>query len=218
MTERIDEHAEGTKPATRPRRVFRRGLRCLQWSVNVLVLVVLVLTFTPAGDWLGGTLIDVDSPAKADYIVVLGGDSERVVEAARLYREGWAEKVVISATGAAVDKYAEVARAYGVPADAVVPDRLPKRTGDHPDTIAKLSGIDRDNTRLIVLTSPYHTSRSRAVFTGAGYRHVTMCSPDWRAGGRFDRLPHSWVTRAASLPTIAYEFAAWGLYWLCGWV
>ena len=138
------------------------------------------LVFTPAGNWLGDRLIRVDPVEQADYIVVLGGDVERSVEAARLYREGWASKVIVSSLGQDVEHYGRVLAMFGVPESAILYDRQSDRTAAHPASIAGLAGIDREKTRLIVVTSLYHTSRARACFVQAGYRHIAMRAPAWR--------------------------------------
>ena len=152
--------------------------------VNLAVAGGLILVFTPAGDWLGNALISVDPLAKADYIVVLGGNRERGVEAANLYREGWAPKVIVTSTRDSVGGLAGIVKAYGVPADDILIDGEATRTANHPEAVARLPGVDKKTDRFIVLTSPYHTSRSRACFQRDGYEHVCMQSLGWSAGGR----------------------------------
>jgi uncharacterized SAM-binding protein YcdF (DUF218 family) len=218
MNDQAERPAQEAGRKTRDRRIFARLRRLLQWTVNLAVALAVAVVFTPAGDWLGGRLIRADALAEADYIVVLGGHRERAVEAARLFREGWAPRVIISSHGSGADDLAEVARCYGVEPQAIILDRLPRRTRHHADSLAQVPGVDRQADRFIVVTSPFHTSRARAVLVKAGYRHLVMHSPDWQAGGRFDRLPHHWLTRACNLPEQLRELAAWGMYWLRGWV
>jgi uncharacterized SAM-binding protein YcdF (DUF218 family) len=195
----------------------RRFWRWLQGAVYLLVLAVLTLVFTPAGDWLGNALTHVDPLAQADYIVVLGGNDERAVEAAHLFREGWAPTVIVTSADEAADQLSKVAQAYGVPEAAILVDRRPVRTADHPATIAQLPGIDPAHAHFIILTSSYHTSRSRAVFLKAGYRNVILRCPDWRAGGRLDTGKRDWAGRAADVASKLYETLAWALYKVRGW-
>jgi uncharacterized SAM-binding protein YcdF (DUF218 family) len=188
----------------------------VQWMVNLTVAGVLVLVCTPAGDWLGDALISVDPLEKADYIVVLGGSNERAVEAANLYRQGWAPKVIVSSLNHSVGGLADVVEAYGVPSENILIDGATKRTATHPETVAQLSGVDKKTDRFIILTSPYHTSRSRACFQRGGYEHIIMRSPDWRVGGRF--RSGGWSQRASSLAEAVYEVLGWAMYSVCGWV
>jgi len=201
----------------RPKRSAPRRLAfVVQWMVNLVVAVCLILVFTPAGDWLGEALISVDPLEKADYIIVLGGHNERGVEAANLYRKGWAPKVIVSSTSGSADSLADIVEAYGVPREDILIDGATIRTSTHPETVARLSGVDVKTDRFIVLTSPYHTSRSRACFEHYGYRNICMRSPNWRQGAESKR--HGWVSRAGSLVEKVYEVLGWAMYRVRGWV
>jgi len=212
------ENVEGS--ADRPKRsVVRRIASVLQWIVNVAVLLAVVLVFTPAGDWLGDALIDVDELTdKADYIVVLGGHNERGVEAANLYRQGWAPKIIVTSTLRDATTLAEIVKAYGVPGQDILIDSAPTRTADHARTVAQVPGADKDTDRFIVLTSPYHTSRAKACFHRAGYRHVCMQSPSWKVGGSRGPAELGWIHRALTLSTKLYEVLAWAMYRVRGWL
>lgn len=214
-----DEAASRTVVADEARRRsrVRRGLRALQWAVNVAVVFVAVWVLAPGPDRVGQALLHLDPPAESDFILVLGGNNERAVEAARLYRDGLARKVIISSTGAEADALAEVAKAYGVPAGDIVLDRGPLTTRDHPETVARLPGVYPAKTKLLIVTSRRHSSRARAVFVKAGYTHIRFREPGWRLED--DRLPdRNWRDRLRDMPEEMYELLAWGWYWLRGWV
>jgi uncharacterized SAM-binding protein YcdF (DUF218 family) len=207
------------KSQSRPVRSFlRRLVFVVQWSVNLVAVICLLLVFTPAGDWLGDSLVDVDPLAKADYIVVLGGHPERFVEAAQLYREGWAPKVIITSTKRSADRLTSITEAYGVRREDILLDDATTRTSTHPETVARLPGVDPKSQRFIILTSPYHTSRSRACFKHYGYKHICMQSTGWRSGGRYWGHGMGWSRRAANLPEQIYEVLGWGMYYVRGWV
>ena len=183
-----DERREGASEAhepTRKKSVLSRLLKILQWTASAVVVLALVYVFTPVGDWIGHRLIVVDPLAEADYIVVLGGDRARAVEAANLFRRGWAKKVIFSSHDEGADDLAATARAYGLPAAAVLLDRQAARTASHPRTVAQLPGVRKDADRFIILTSPYHTARVRGCFMKAGYRNIIMRGLNWRRGGQF---------------------------------
>lgn len=189
-----------------------------RWALYVFLLVAAVLIFTPAGDGIGDWLVHVDPLEGAEYIVVLGGGAARAVEAAHLYREGWAPKVIVSAGGDGADYLARVAQVYGVPAGAILHDRGASRTADHPESVAALAGVDRNSQRFIVITSPMHTSRARACFLRAGYGRLCMRCPGWLRGGPSAVASNSWARRAHDLVGMPYECLAWACYKLRGWL
>ena len=219
------EVAETVAPdisGNRPGRSFlRRLVSIVQWTVNLAIVGCLVLVFTPASDWLGSALVDVDplgDKGDYDYIVVLGGNRERCVEAANLYREGLAPKVIVSSSGRDANELARVVEAYGVAAGDILVDDKTTRTSSHPETVARLPGVDKKTGRFIVLTSPYHTSRSRACFLRGGYEHICMQSPGWRFGGRCSATKVGWTQRAATLSSKLYEVLGWMNYRVRGWL
>ena len=213
----VNDSANDKTPAGPWPRRLARILRPVRWAAYVALAGAAALVFTPAGNWLGDRLIRVDPVEQADYIVVLGGDVERSVEAARLYREGWASKVIVSSLGQDVEHYGRVLAMFGVPESAILYDRQSDRTAAHPASIAGLAGIDREKTRLIVVTSLYHTSRARACFVQAGYRHIAMRAPTWRIY-QHDKTELGWAYRFSELPAWIRELSGWGMYRLRGWL
>lgn len=202
-------------PPSRWRRRVGRTFRLARWTLYAALAAGALLVFTPAGDWLGDRLIRLDPIEPGDCIVVLGGDIDRAVEAARLYRDGLAPKVIVSSRGRDVDHYVYVLRTFGVPEAAILLDRAATRTADHPATVAALPGIDRQTTRLIVVTSLYHTSRARACFVHGGYKHVVMRAPAVQIY-QHDEMPPNWASRYRHLPGWGRELAGWGAYKLFG--
>src|ERR1035438_4253782 len=82
----------------------RRRMVALRLGVGLLLLVLAVLLTRNL--WLGAlghALVEDDGPAKADAVVVLGGDQwgMRLATAARLVRLGFAPVVLISGAPAA---------------------------------------------------------------------------------------------------------------------
>lgn len=185
---------------------------------TVTVLGILALYVTPLGTALARRLIAATPPASADFILVLGGAGERAVEGARLYREGYAPRVIFSSRDEDADHLAAIAKAYGVPDQAIIIDHLPHRTVDHPRTVAHLAGIDPATTRLLIVTSTFHTARSLACFRKAGYRQVRITCPQWRVGGAYGPRMDQWRMGLSDLPPLVYEYLAWGYYRLRGWL
>ena len=207
-----------TPDAESPRRSrLRKILRIAQWATNLFVLLVAIYALAPGPDRIGQALLSVDAPVSSDYILVLGGHNERAVEAARLYRQGLAPKVIVSSTDSRVEALAKVVEAYGVPRKDILLDHGPLTTHDHPRTVAALPEVDPETSTFLVVTSARHTSRARAVFVKAGWSNIRFRAPSWRLEN--DRLPQRrWLGRLTDMPGEVYELLAWGWYSIRGWV
>lgn len=142
--------------------------------IIVLIAVVATIFFT-VGSWL----VVEDPLVHADVIVVLSGRlPERAVEAARVYKSGYADQVWITPPISPVEELKSMKIAYlgedfynekvlmaqGVPPDAI-------RILDHPDanTEAEVRQIQADLRDLkfhsvIIVTSKPHTRRVRTIW------------------------------------------------------
>jgi uncharacterized SAM-binding protein YcdF (DUF218 family) len=108
--------------------------------------------------------------APADVIVAIsGGDTQaRTNEAIKLYKAGWAPKLIFS--GAALDtsgpSNAEAMRKQaikaGVPESALLLDQRAQDTTQNAQGTLEL--LDQKETRLILVTSPYHQRRASLEF------------------------------------------------------
>ncbi|MGA2041188.1 MAG: YdcF family protein [Bryobacteraceae bacterium] len=131
--------------------------------------------------WLGQALVEDDGPAKADAVVVLGGDvwGTRLETAARLVRLGYAPVVLISGAPAAYGmNEADLAIPYivrqGYPAEWFVAVRN-RAMSTREECFLLLPELRRRQVRsLILVTSDFHTARAARCFRGAeralGYR------------------------------------------------
>lgn len=107
----------------------------------------------------------------ADAIVVVsGGDTKaRTDEAVKLFNNGWAPYLLVS--GAAADptgpsnasEMRNQAIRAGVPVAAIFSDETAQNTSENASGAAKLAR-ERDIRNIIVVTSPYHLSRTKIVF------------------------------------------------------
>jgi hypothetical protein len=130
---------------------------------------------------LGGWLIVSDPLERSDAIVVLGGNLPfRSAEAARLFREGWATRVWITAPESASELEAikgmglsatpadelsvRVLEEYGVPTSAI--RVLSPHIEDTVEEIRLISAALTETrlSRVIIVTSPTHTRRVRALW------------------------------------------------------
>ncbi len=199
-----------------PRR--SRWRRLLKWGVRLLAALGLffaVLLFTPL---LDVTYLKFDRQGqleKSDYILVLGGEPYRMLEAAELWKEGYAPTLVVSNHDEAAEEMRQMAIHWGVPPERVVVDRLSWTTADHPRRIQQATALDPATARCIVVTNFMHMARSQAVFEKAGYRRLIFREPRWT---RVKKPPQAVKSRLRVLPEVIYECAAWVEYWARGWV
>ncbi|SJZ48493.1 YdcF family protein [Consotaella salsifontis] len=120
----------------------------------------------------------IHRPKPCDAILVLGSfDETAAVYAARLWREGWAPRVIMSGglahrgglldTGwdrAEAEVFAEVAREHGVPESAILKEGYAQNTGENfvlSRRLAKEEGLSI--SALMVVAKPYMTRRGYAV-------------------------------------------------------
>jgi uncharacterized SAM-binding protein YcdF (DUF218 family) len=151
-------------------------LRALGLVAGVSLLAFLL--FLP----FAGRFFDHEEPLeKADLIFVLAGDRvERWLEAVDLYKEGWAGRIVLSpgpvakieeqlkARGINYPREGDLARA-AVIAAGVPPDAVSVLAEPVDNTAQEAAALHRMlagtlNTRIIVVTSRYHTRRAGFAF------------------------------------------------------
>jgi uncharacterized SAM-binding protein YcdF (DUF218 family) len=160
---------------------------------------------------LAGNFWAVDEgPVAADAIVILGDDNyeaDRAARAAELLKAGWAPRVI--ASGRYLRPYASIAELeehdlvnLGVPQSAVV--RFAHRAENTRDEAIALSQLisARGWKRIIVVTSNFHTRRSRYICervfpTGTVLRMVAARDSD------FD--PDDWWRTRVGLKLFGHE-------------
>jgi uncharacterized SAM-binding protein YcdF (DUF218 family) len=152
--------------------------------VSAVALLVLVLSFACFLPFAGRYLVREDALEPSDAIFVLaGGAVDRWLESVDLYRQHYAQAVILSpgrtetaesdlrARGIRLPTAAQIARdamiQLGLPADAV--QVMP---GNLDNTAAEAEAChafarDAGWRRVIVVTSPYHTRRTRFAFRRA---------------------------------------------------
>ena len=193
----------------------RGGLIVRLAGLVFLAVVVLALFFfrfalmRAAGEWL--VVSDALQPSNA--IIVLSGDDvdgDRAARAAQLYKAGWAPVVV--ASGSEIRTYLSEAdlemrdlTGDGVPTSAIIPLRQNALyTLQESRDLLRLCQTEHW-TRVIVVTSNYHTRRARYIF-----RHVFPPSIQIRVSPSSDVSfhPHSWWETRQGTKTFARESAA----------
>ncbi len=156
------------------------------WCGGVLLVSIVLVGFAhvPILREMASFLIIEDSLEPAAAIVALGGEPPfREMEAARLYRAGWAPRVVIvrgarreeskalQDLGIAVGERWELSREVlirqGVPPSAIiVPNEEAEGTLEELQTVVRV--LRPQDAPVILVTSKYHTRRTRLT-----WHHVT---------------------------------------------
>lgn len=200
----------------------RRFARLLVWILGAVALAgVATLPFA-------GRLLVVEDPLqKSDAIVVLSGaTAERWLEAADLYHEGAAPHVLLSP--GRIDSAERIARERGVrlpsgadmerdalgqlhlPAEAI--SVMPGSVDNTADEAARCRQIANRHgwTRLIVVTSKYHSRRTRFAFRREfrGIPVTIIVRPS-----RYDEAtPPRWWRSRNDIRHVVYEYEKLLLY------
>ena len=181
----------------------------------------LYLFRVPILQGFGHFWVSDEAPGPADAIMILGDDNlqgDRATRAAELYRAHWATHVV--ASGRPIRPYISVPdlmrrdlEQRGVPDSAIVPYARPVgNTLEEAQALRQLA-IERGWRHVLVVTSDYHTRRSRFIFHRVwphdyDFRiisaHDTDFDPDswWRTRGGVKLVFHE---------TLGFFVAAWEL-------
>lgn len=151
----------------------------------------------------------LEAGARAEVALVPSGDpgGARTLAAARLYREGRAERLVLSGAGYGGDAatvLAAVARAAGVPEDRLLVET--EATTTYENVRLGLLRLGAPPRSLVVVTSLRHATRAGLVAErlAPGTRVWVVAVPD-------DFGPSTRLREAAAL--LAYRARGWAGWW-----
>ena len=174
-----------------------------------------MLTLLAATIVLPSLLVVQDELARADAIIVIGGDHKpaRMQHAAELYRQGYAPLIVISA-GTVVQEgdewmpEAEVmrrqARQLGLPEEALAIEDQSLSTIENAHYSRQLCE-EYGFESVLLVTSAYHSSRARRIFRQELAGEVTvLAQPAPR-----DHHPLLWWLYPDQAYTVLYEYENW---------
>lgn len=180
-----------------------------------VLAVILVVAHRPLLNAAGRYLIVEDPLDRADVIVVLSGGrrDERVRQAADLYRAGYAPRVLLSGgealAGLPTHQVQKLqALNNGIPESALLFEISSTSTGEQAKFLRPIlegHGV----RRALVVTSSYHTRRTRHLFRKAfvGSSVEIRVYPVQR--DLFN--PLDWWTREADTETVVLEYIKLGL-------
>jgi uncharacterized SAM-binding protein YcdF (DUF218 family) len=168
-------------------RVYSAAMGLVRGFVKLVVVVaVLIVAAWIAAPFAARHLIRSDALAPSDLIVVLGSyRTERAIEAADLYRQGLAPRVMLLKSpdvvrdrlrrqlGLHVPTYIDIQRQIlmqlQVPAGVI--DYSPDTNDSTRLEATKMGAYCRQKgyRQIIIVTSPYHTQRAGALFDRAAH-------------------------------------------------
>ncbi len=157
----------------------------LLWGVLVCLVVVMLAMYTPLDQWLAQPLVRNETPQSADVIIVLGGGvvkdinflpygpQERIQKGIELYRDGYADHVIMTGGIVKGETYteSEYMRSYaellGLPSDVIIEE--PQARDTHENALYSLQIMAEHNWHTaLVVTSYFHTRRACNVFAKQG--------------------------------------------------
>ena len=169
---------------------------------------------------MGDLISTSDAAYRSDAIVVLsGGGTPRLQEAARLHLEGLAPFVIITETGGTTDNFGTISdiekqqlAEYGVsPSKILVTERHVDSTQDEARVIHKLMNSKAFKS-IIVVTDPYHCLRTRLIFNDelkkdALVAHIRPVSDSWYKADSWWTSLEGWnVTTSEYTKLVTYYF------------
>lgn len=142
----------------------------LKWTALFVFVVFVIfgclfLARRPILKSLGSFLVVQDELKKADVIIVLGGENDRVEEAARLYKQGLAPYILMTGKMVAYGMKRSAVRS-GVPAEDILVEPEAASTYQHPIYVKPIIE-EKGFESAIVVSSPYHMRRSAMLFDRA---------------------------------------------------
>jgi uncharacterized SAM-binding protein YcdF (DUF218 family) len=194
--------------------------RYLLISVIIAVVLLIVALHPLILEGVGRFLIIQDKLSPSDVILVLAGDAngERVAEGVKLYKAGLAKKMLVSGGPLAwnltsAEWMKRQAVAMGVPAgDILLQDRSRSTLEDIAYSLPVIK--EKGFKSVILVTSPYHTRRSKRVFRkmGAGSGVSVSVYPAQNSDFKLDR----WWLRHEDTSHVVWEYVAMVYYFLKG--
>lgn len=226
------------------------GLRKLALGTLIAATVALWVVSTPVfAIWSIAGLeaeyppVPMSETPQADVAILLGGTtapaapprqrpdlqeaSDRIVQAADLYRAGKVSAIIASggslpwesAGGPEAERMASLLVDLGVPKDAILLETESRTTYENALEVAKLFE-EHDFKSALLVTSASHMPRAMAVFRKAGLP-VTASSTDVVAAGSVGGTLLDWLPDPEALGTTQRaekERVGYFVYWLRGWL
>ncbi|MBT6297305.1 MAG: YdcF family protein [Nitrospina sp.] len=139
-----------------------------------VILIMGIIFLEPLLRSVSRVLVHEDPLVKADAIVVLaGGNGNRIEAAARLYREGFGEKLLFSGFRVYPETYSsslmkKYALKLGVPEVNIITYNPDVEVSTRGESLANLELLKMNRMKkFIIVTSTYHTRRTNLIYKRA---------------------------------------------------
>jgi len=194
----------------------RTTRRRILWLAVLAITVAVIATHSLWLAAVGRFLVQAESPAPADAVLVLAGDGygRRILKGAEVVRLGYAPRVFVSGPPGfygshECDLAIPFAVRHGYPESYFVPFPHEARSTEE-EAHAILPELRRQGVRkLLLVTSDYHTRRAGATFraAGSGIGIIVVAAPD------VDFAPERWWKSRQGQKCVFFEvtksIAAW---------
>jgi uncharacterized SAM-binding protein YcdF (DUF218 family) len=209
----------------------KRFRKVLCWIAAIAVFGgAIYVAFGSIMSLIGGWLTADDKPVRSDAVVVLYSGVEwypRLMEAAALYKKGFADKVVINgnrktdvireleeigfeASCSWEEDAMRILEVLGVPRD----DIIPISAEEAYDTIseARIVGdklLEKNMSSILIATSKYHTRRARFIWNRLFSDVLTIRSI---AAKNDPFSPRKWWKQGRQIRWVLAEYGGWLYY------
>ncbi len=180
------------------------------WRTIVLFFILVSWPFwcRPLCRATGHFLIVSNDLKKADVVVVLAGDTERVGQAVSLYKQGLADYIIMSGGAESspvtmAESMKRQARGMGVPEKDIILEPESQHTYQHPFLVAPLLK-ERGFKSAIIVSSPYHMRRVALLFNRAFKRSGVKLMYCPAANSWFN--PDTWWQSAGGRKVVYLEY------------
>ena len=197
------------------------------YIIAVLVLLIGFLLIVPR---MGNFLVADDSLENATVVVLMGSIADRVLEAADVYNEGYADSVVlVNSYMNGYDKLVErdviipgyvdiskmAAMELGIPKDMVVLlDGNARSTRDEAVSIREYLMENKEITTIVLVTSSYHSKRSKLIFSKVLKELDREVKVIARPSKYDDFDPERWWSRREDAKRVVLEYLKLSYFYL----
>lgn len=198
---------------------LRKRLIVVAGIVTVLFLILFLFRVSLLNG-LADVLIIEEHPVKSDVIIVLGGEryGERTKKAVALYELDYAKRLLfsdgtwLSWRVRAIDEMTALAAHLKVPQEAVYLEDRSRSTYENA-VLTRTIVLEQGWTSAIVVTTDWHTRRSRMIFDHVFKDSGITLSYARAKDGINDDL-HEWWRDSEEQQTVLTEWARLVVYWL----
>ena len=168
----------------------------------------------PPWSLLAKFLVVDETIEPADVLIVLGGNTERELYAAELYKQGLAPKIIMTSCGRFAQQMAARAIKAGVDDKAIIIENKSGSTYDNA-RYSKDLVLEHNFKSAIVVSSPYHMRRSKLVFervfkhSGIKLIYCAAKKSDFNSDGQCSSENDRRVVKNECIKLIYYWFRYW---------